>query len=394
MENTTFGNYMNMGTAVELVKMELLAQEAGKIRQVPALAGRPGIGKTESIKAMAKQIEYELVAVQISAVAPEEFSGIPDFIDAPVEFSREYSIHKIGGAKATRWSVPELVALVNTKAQKVKEAGGKGVVLLLDDIHAADPALERYFFNLLLDKVIGQYKLASNVLVAAAMNDSADAGFEGFNSAVLDRLAVYHVKFDFDHWYKIIGASLHPLVAAFLRSHQEFIVGEESVDKISPSPRSWTELSNFLNFIESTGQSFDKNLRFIAMARVGDAAASELIKFYTIYKKFDFEKMVRNKFAEAEAPVDPVEQILFSTVIRFVKSKEDGENLFKFIESNIDRPAFISALMSELMILVNGKYNGIAINNSDAIDALENLVVESDNEEITKYIYDAVGIES
>jgi len=382
-------NKMNMREAIELVKYELLAQEAGSLKQVPTLAGKPGIGKTESLKALAKELEYELIAVQLSAVAPEEFSGIPEFLDAPQEFSKKYSVSGVGGAKFTRWSVPELVANANYKAELIKNNGGKGVVILFDDIHAADPALERYMFNLFLDKVVGQYKLADNVLVCAAMNDSDEAGFRGFNAAVLDRLAVYPVNFDFDYWYKIVGAHLDNVIAAFLRNHKERAQGEESVDEVQPSPRSWTELSNFIKFMRSKGVEIKNNiLKNAARARVGDKVAAELVKFNILYEKFDFESKIKLPVDKIEIPVDPVEQILFANIIRYAKTEEQGKKIIKLIENNKNNNLFISEIVNEIAVMHSSAHH----KNNPAVKTIVEFILKSNDEKLDQIFFDTMGL--
>lgn len=379
-------NKMSMKNAIELVKFELMAQEAKAVKQVPTLAGRPGIGKTESLKALAEELGYALIAVQLSAIAPEEFSGIPEFLDAPVEFSKKFSVAGVGGAKFTRWTVPELVANANYKAEKIATQGGKGVIVLFDDIHAADPALERYMFNLFLDKTVGQYKLADNVLVCAAMNDSDEAGFRGFNAAVLDRLAVYPVDFDFDYWYQIMGGNLDHVVAAYLRAHKERAQGDESVDKVSPSPRSWTELSNFIKFMRSKNVKItNEKLKNATRARVGDEVAAELVKFNIIYERFDLESKIKLPADQIEVPSDMVEQIMFANIIRYVDSDKKAEKVIELIKKNINNNLFIAEIVNEAAVVHKGKKN-------KHIAKLINFFVEVDDENINKIIFDALGL--
>ena len=379
-------NKMSMKNAIELVKFELMAQEAEAVKQVPTLAGRPGIGKTESLKALAEELGYALITVQLSAIAPEEFSGIPEFLDAPAEFSKKFSVAGVGGAKFTRWTVPELVANANYKAEKIATQGGKGVIVLFDDIHAADPALERYMFNLFLDKTVGQYKLADNVLVCAAMNDSDEAGFRGFNAAVLDRLAVYPVDFDFDYWYQIMGGNLDHVVAAYLRAHKERAQGDESVDKVSPSPRSWTELSNFIKFMRSKNVKItNEMLKNAARARVGDEVAAELVKFNIIYERFDLESKIKLPADQIEVPSDMVEQIMFANIIRYIDSDEKAKKVIELIKRNIDNNLFIAEIVNEAAVMHKGKKN-------KHIAKLIDFFVEVNDENINKIIFDALGL--
>ena len=379
---------ISLKEALELIKFELLAQASGKIRQVPTLAGRPGIGKTDALKDLAEKLGYKLITVQLSAVAPEELSGIPDFRNAPEEFARTYSVLGADSAKYTQWSVPELAAVANEVASKVKEEGGKGVVILLDDIHAADPALERYMFNMFLDKTVGQYRLAKNVLICAAMNDSAEAGFTGFNAAVLDRLAIYPVEFDFNHWYRLIGGQLDPLVASFLKSHQERCQGDESVDKVTPSPRSWTELSNFIKFMKGEGVKITNALlRNAALARVGEEAAAELVKFKVVYDRFDFENLIKQPVNKIKLPTDMVEQIIFAGIVRYMKTRDDGQKIIDLVTSNRDKSLFITEVINEVSALFRTE----TFKDNEGIKTFVDWIIETDDEQIVQIFYDPIS---
>jgi len=371
---------MSLGKAIEYIEFELLAQAEGRVKQIPTIAGRPGIGKTESLRALAEKLGYSLIVVQLSAVAPEEFSGIPEFVDATiVEDAESWSINGIKGAKFTRWSIPELVTIANTTAKTAKN----GVIVLFDDIHACDPALERYLFNLFLDKTVGQYKLSDNVLCCAAMNDSDEAGFVGFNSAVLDRLAIYSVEFDFDYWYGIIGYKLNPIISSFLKSYKEMCFLEESTDTVTPSPRSWTELSNLIDFISEKKIDFHKSLRNIAAARVGDKAASELNKHNIIFQKFNFEDIVKNKWSTYEVPEDIIEQALCGEIVRYIKTEKDAEHVYDILLRNVKKSSFASAFLVELSYIYRSQ------KNYKHIAKLGELVTTSEDEFINNTFIDA-----
>lgn len=369
---------IKMGNALKIVATEVNAQLAGVSKQVPCLAGKPGIGKTESLGNLAKEMGHEFIEVQMSAVFPEEFSGIPDFKEANPDLAKEWSVTGSSSAKFTQWSIPELVTLVNQKAKEAAQKG-RGVIVLFDDIHAADPTLERFMFNLLRQKRVGQYQLEDNVALVTAMNDSGAAGFRGFNAAVLDRLAIYSVEFDFDHWYdNVVAADLNTLVAAFLKIyHREHMLGEEDTQKITPSPRSWTELSALLNFAEDNNVSFDTNeLLAIVSAKVGEEAAAEFMKFKITYEKYNFDEKIRQKSLE-EIGDDITEQILWSNIVRHAKDKQDGEYIVKLMSKNIEKTQFISSIIREI-VSISRQQGKSAKSKKSPIGVIYNSLIQSD----------------
>ena len=369
---------IKMGNALKIVATEVNAQLVGVSKQVPCLAGKPGIGKTESLEGLARDMGHEFIAVQMSAVFPEEFSGIPDFRDADPELAKAWSVTGSSSAKFTQWSIPELVTLVN---QKAKEAAirGKGVIVLFDDIHAADPTLERFMFNLLRQKRVGQYQLEENVALVAAMNDSGAAGFRGFNAAVLDRLAIYSVDFDFDHWYNnVVAADINTLVAAFLKIyHREHMLGEEDTQKITPSPRSWTELSALLNFAEESNVKFDTSeLLAIVSAKVGEEAAAEFMKFKITYEKYNFDEKIKKRSIE-EIGDDITEQIIWSNIVRHAQTREDGEYVIKLMAKNIEKTQFITSTVREI-VSISQQLGKAAKNKKTAIGTIYHSLLRSE----------------
>ena len=118
---------------------------------------------------------------------------LPDTVDAS-----QYKANSIDGTipQATQWSIPEMVA------KAIRAAEGKPTVLLIDDFHMVSPHLQAYFYGLLLERRLGNFKLSDNVAIVLTMNDSDKAGFNGINSAVRNRLAILPVEFNFEYWFK------------------------------------------------------------------------------------------------------------------------------------------------------------------------------------------------
>ena len=344
-------NYIRFRDAINMVKSNIEAQEAGMISHIPVLAGKPGIGKTASIEELAYSLGHDFIPIQLSAVFPEEFSGIPDFMNAPEHLAERWSITNSPDAKFTKWSIPELVTVCNTAALRAKERG-KGVVVLFDDIHAADPTLERYMFNLFLQKRIGHYQLEDNVYIVGAMNDSSAAGFNGFNAAVLDRMAVYSVEFDFDYWYDQIGGSLHPMIAAFLKQyHQQFMQSEESPKEVTPSPRTWTEASRMFTHMDNKGYFKDEKIAqekmyMIVNSLVGAKAASKFIEFKIIFDKYNFPEMIRKRDIHKIGD-DVVDEIMYAMLVKYVNSKQDAEYVYEMVKENVKRPGFVTNIIVE-----------------------------------------------
>jgi len=371
---------MKLSKALELIKYEIGGQLLG-LKQIPVLSGKPGIGKTESIKSMAIQNGYYIIHYPLSSETVEEMSGIPDFRDDNIEYE---SVTGLMNNKITIWSIPQMLHEV-TKASLTN----KKVLLILDDIHTVNIQIQNYLFALLLDRVLGKYKLPKNVAMVGIMNDSELSGFKGFNAAIIDRMSIYNVEFDFQTWYKIIGPSLHPLIAFFLRecyklNETSMIIGEESRVEKTATPRSWTELSNFFKILDSNNYEYDmKDIVTIAETRVGKDAATKLSMHYTLQQKYDLLNKVKNNIMFEINKDDIVQQILMAQIIRYIDKNNDANYVYDLLIHNIECQIFVTTLIEELLIL---KLNS----RKHVYTKLLDMINSSDNE-IIKKIYNEMG---
>lgn len=368
---------MKLSKALELIKFEIGGQLLG-LKQIPVLSGKPGIGKTESIKSLANQLGYYIIHYPLSSETVEEMSGIPDFRDDNIEYE---SVTGVMNNKITIWSIPQMLHEV-TKASLNNEK----VLLILDDIHTVNIQIQNYLFALLLDRVLGKYKLPKNVAMIGIMNDSELSGFKGFNAAIIDRMSIYNVEFDFESWYKIIGSSLHPFIAFFLREcyklkEIDMIIGEESRTEKTPTPRSWTELSNFFKILDSNNYKYDiKDIVTIAETRVGKDAATKLSMHYGLQQKYDLINKAINHEIFSIDKNDVVQQILMAQIIRYINKPNDADYIYDLLIENIDCQIFITTLIEELLII---KLNS----RKHVYTKLLDIINSSDNETIKK-IYD------
>ena len=77
----------------------------------------------------------------------------------------------------------------------------KTIVLFLDEMNSAAPAVQAAAYQLILNRRIGQYVLPDNVLIVAAGNREADKGVTYRMPAPLaNRFVHLELAVDFDDW--------------------------------------------------------------------------------------------------------------------------------------------------------------------------------------------------
>ena len=340
-----------MGEVMDIIESEIEGMKAGVTTLVPVITGDPGIGKSASLKHKAEQMNMDHYIISLGALPMEWFSGLPEF--STMEIDSSYSVEGKLEVKTTEWTMSDLIRSINVQTERALAKGKDGLIVLLDDLHLVEPIVQKYLFEFLQNKTLQNYKVHAKAYMVGAMNGKDSAGLEGFLSAVLNRLAIYNAKFDMDYWYKNIGYSLHPYVASFAQqtSNFRFFTGANSTDGASPSPRTWTELSNFIPILENKAPALDelnRKLQISTESRVGREAQVEFIKHVKIFQKFDFQGIFDKAEKGFRIGEDINDQILMAFIVRYMKTEKDAEYLVKdILNTNSDRRTFVSIFIQE-----------------------------------------------
>jgi hypothetical protein len=294
--------------------------------------------------------------MSLGGIPFEGYSGWPDFRTEIMD--PKYSLEGKSEVKTAVWTMSDIVRTINVKTEQALENGRKGLVVLLDDLHLVEPMVQKYLFEMFQNKTLQNYRLHEKAVMVGAMNGKDSAGLESFLSAILNRMALYKVKFDKDYWYKYVGSSLHPYVASFAQGpNDKYFLGANATDGASPSPRTWTELSNMIIQVEKEHGSdlvtLNRTLGIIAEARVGQEASIEFMKHVKVFQKFDFKSILEKKDKKFAVTNDISDQILMAFIIRYIQSEEDAEYLIDLINANKDRRTFISIFIQEFDTMYN-----------------------------------------
>jgi len=363
------GTEKHMGLVMDVIGTEVNNAMHGRTEMVPTVVGDPGIGKSASLKYMAKQRGFGVYTISLGALPMEYFSGLPEFGEIMVDpkyivtFSQEQkdamAVKSAAGekvvAKTAEWTMADLVRSINLAAEASIESGKKGLIVLLDDVHLVEPIVQKYLFEFFQNKTLQNFKLHESAFLVAAMNGKDSAGLEGFLSAVINRMAFYHAKFDKEYWYENIGFGLHPYIASFASGpNDKFFTGANATDGPSPSPRAWTDLSDAIQGFEEDSadiNTLNLKLQMAAEARVGIEGAVEFMKHIKLFQKFDFEDIFKKKDPNFQVSTDISDQILTAFIIRYIRTKEDAEYLKDILEKNLDKRTFISIFINEFVTM-------------------------------------------
>lgn len=200
------------------------------------LWGPPGVGKSQAIRQIGKNIEKStgkrvvITDVRLLLFNPIDLRGIPT--------ANEDKTLAI-------WLKPQIFQM-NPSNEVVN-------ILFLDEISAAPQSVQAAAYQITLDRVVGEHKLPDNCIVLAAGNRTTDKSVSfKMPKALANRLLHLEVKGNFDSWLSWAARSgVNQKVMGFLSAVPEtlFEFDSSSESLAFSTPRSWEMVSNILNNI-------------------------------------------------------------------------------------------------------------------------------------------------
>ena len=191
--------------------------------------GPPGIGKSDIVSQISEDIDAYMIDVRLSLWEPTDIKGVPYYA---------------ANDNTMKWAPP--AELPDAKmAKKYKK-----IILFLDEMNSAAPAVQAAAYQLILNRRVGTYKLPDNVLIVAAGNREADKGVTYRMPAPLaNRFVHLELKVDFDDWFSwAVKNNIHEDVVGYLTFAKKdlYDFDPKSPSRSFATPRSWSFVSELL----------------------------------------------------------------------------------------------------------------------------------------------------
>lgn len=231
------------------------------------LWGPPGVGKSQAVRQIAKEIERDtgktvkVTDVRLLLFNPIDLRGIPT-------------------------SNADKTLAIWLKPQIFQMDSGDDIIniLFLDEISAAPQSVQAAAYQITLDRVVGEHKLPDNCIVIAAGNRTTDKSVAfKMPKALANRLMHIEIEGNFNSWKQwAISSGVNDKVIGFLSFRQNYLMGFDSGsdDLTFPTPRAWEMVSNILNGIDD---DIDNMYSLIA-GIVGTGVAVEFRTWAKVYK--------------------------------------------------------------------------------------------------------------
>lgn len=205
-------------------------RHAMKKKRPVFLWGPPGIGKSDVVAQIADQFNAPMIDVRLSLWEPTDIKGIPYF---------DTNQNKMV------WGEPSELPDQNFADQH------ENVVLFLDEMNSAAPAVQAAAYQLILNRRVGEYRLPDNVMIVAAGNRESDKGVTYRMPAPLtNRFIHIEMTTSFDDWFNwAVKNKVHQDVVGYLQFAKQdlFTFDPKSASRSFATPRTWAFVSELLD---------------------------------------------------------------------------------------------------------------------------------------------------
>jgi MoxR-like ATPase len=262
----------DQGTALEALSVAVAAR-------VPVLLwGGPGTGKSSAVRDLACAMGWPCEVVIASIREPSDFAGLPVVTNGHVRFA------------PPRW------------AQRL--AGDGHGILFLDEISTAPPAVQAALLRVVLERVVGDLELPTNVAVVAAANPPEQAS-DGWDLSAPLANRFCHIDWNADAATFAQGiaggwpapavpqlpddwarrqSSVRGLVGAFVHARPTLLAqpprDASAAGRAWPSPRTWEMVAHLLAACDAIGAAEETRAVLVAGA-VGDGPGLEFLHWLT-----------------------------------------------------------------------------------------------------------------
>ena len=308
---------ISINEAKRLVKRALLANLATDKRDLaitPLVSGRHGIGKSQMVKSIAKELGGVCITIEGGTLKEGEITGLPyQYKDenGQIRFrflpyyaveriqAEEKRLFELSGRTITqemlsgdenRYAMNDLTP--QEKIDALLSGKVRPVILFIDEINRTENSVYKELMNILLTRSVNGYEFPWWVFFVGAMNPSTQNSVYATNEmdpAQLDRFIKIKVGDNTKEWLSYgKTAGIDPRILSFIKDNPKCLSSTakdlDDEEKPEPSPRGWdmvdTLLSSeemlrpFFTDKENDPKTVEKDMKNLVAAKLGASVAT------------------------------------------------------------------------------------------------------------------------
>ena len=240
------------------------------------MRGPTGIGKSYLAKSIADEAGLPFIDVRGSTMSEGDVGGYPD----------------LDGMKETGVMT---FCMPSWFIRSCREP----VVLMLDELNRSLPGVQQSFFQLVLDRELGNdkdgnpYQLHPDTRIIAAVNHGSEYDVNDMDPALLRRFWVCDLEPTVNDWVSwAVEQDVDPVLVDFIRQNPSHLrVDPASVEPgtVAPNPASWHRLATTLDHMginpDAIAGEGNDLLYSVSMGFIGVEAAISFTEFVKNYEK-------------------------------------------------------------------------------------------------------------
>lgn len=303
------------------------------------MRGGTGIGKSAIVKQISSKIDLPLIDVRGSTMSEGDTGGYPD-----IEGMKKNGIMTFC---MPAWFV---------------RACNEPVVLFLDELNRSLPAVQQSFFQIVLDRQLGNdengnpYNLHPETRIFAAINAGSEYDVNEMDPALLRRFWTVDIKSDIDTWINwAISNNIDDLIIEFLKTRSVNFAPDVSTiepGNVFPTPASWTRFDETIKYknidLDEAGKSNKTIIYNIAAGFVGTPVAIEFADFVEKYENNITPEDILNRFSVVKNKIKKLTNDRLNLLIE--RLAENGR-INEWTVSQAENASHLGKMISEEMLI-------------------------------------------
>lgn len=295
---------------VSVAKAKELLPTALKSGLVPMLHGSPGLGKSAVVRQIAKQYKLKLIDLRLSQCEPTDLLGFPFMQNGRSGY-----------------------APMDTFPLEVDPipAGYEGWLLFLDELPSAPIAVQAASYKLILDRMVGLYKLHPKVAVVGAGNLETDGAIVNpISTALASRMLHLFVEFNVKDWLNWAHENqFDHRITSFIefRPDKAYTFKPDSTELAYACPRTWESSNKIFQH-----QDINRETLPLFAGLLSEGVAREFFGFCQASANLPKIEQILQAPHSTPVPGEPSYQYALIGAVAANTTEENCSNLMEYIK--------------------------------------------------------------